>query len=512
MTVALYVNQLSDLQNFKYSIDDIELLAKYIYVRKYEGNKPKSISFANSKKGLRECFVDESGKMKSFKYIDRFLNNHLGFSLYLSNYSFLAKYLMDIADALNSTNDISTIKSIQECLKSEGVIIKFLFKKLNKIEKPFEFHRSNIINDKFSFLYDLLCQREAIEDYHQDITDKVNLLYSRYLKCVQKRKTKTQLRIHKLKLLYCLIFIILYRFDEDFFQHWKSYYSKDDYKILFEEDKETDNKYSELQDFAQFFYDHFKLLNIKKELFSKDDNQNFKYIYPYLLLIEKITKDFLKNENAHILTLQSFFLHYTKGGQIVTNDFMFNKLFLNDTNDVRCIIDNLRCVDLTRTLMIPENRRTPLFSDKHTLPTIIFNLILKCWLYYSDARFCKRKTVIQNIHFSFSHYYFTKETYRDRPIEESEMQMFFETDFTYPNSTSNVYAQFNDYLYKKSTSKLHSNFFKAFSSYEYHFIKDVKQLKLFKDDLKSEMFNKEHYVKESLTYINKVLNTHLNKK
>lgn len=520
MALALDLDVLSNLQYFKYDTDDIELLAKYIYIKKYGKNDYNIQSFSTHKNGLRECFVNANGSMKSFKSLHHFLTNYLGFSSYISNYSFLVKYLLDIADTLNTKSQIERIGRIKHrIIKGDVSNIIDLIRELDNMwdscPLPSCIQCSNTVNDKISFLYDLLCQRDSIESYHNDVFNNVNLLFNKFN--IKKLGSEG-----KYQLLYTLIFFILYQLDKDFFHHWKYYYSTEDYKRIFGEDyKEDDHKYDILKELASAFHDVLSKSNLELDNKLDDYNNNsdkMRMIYPYLISIEFIVKDIFNDQ--YNLTLQGFFLYYTKGGRVLTNPFVFNKYFgypLKSDINLNTLIEDFRLIDLSNNIMRPKGKRLPKFKDCNTLPSAINTLIIKCWIYYSKDRVGNREKLIRNLHDSFSHHFLIPFKIKsNRSNKEEEVIHFFNNNFTYPDSTSNIYEYFNKFFYNKR-SKITKDFFYTFGEYEYRYIKDLDTLiekmhhqgKELPDSFKRFFNDKEHTKKQYIEQSRRAINTML---
>ena len=299
--------------------EDFELIAKYVYARLAELNPdmkalPEGEYYANAEKGLRSFFVTK-GKIRNFKEegtLKPFIDEYLGFSLYMKNRDFAYYYFVEFADLLNKVNGME----YNSFFESKNNDYYDIFMKLDKIiNQCFHVHNEiflikrkddNIVHDEISFLFDTLSERTKILKYSK-LLDK---LFNQATSLFNKIKTdQTNTKSKLIFILYAIVFYGLKLLSNDFYNHWKNYYE-------FEK-----KKYPRLKDFASKF-NHFLEQNMSDN--STDDN--YKYLVLILLIhhisksIDKTSK-FGKEISANKTQLEltnptKYFLYFLLGGSV----------------------------------------------------------------------------------------------------------------------------------------------------------------------------------------------------
>lgn len=479
--------------NPRCSIDDIELLAKYVYCRKNSenvknGSVDSSISFRDLNDGLKTCFVDRNGKMKSFKDIHIYLKNHLGFSSFMNDSYFAYVYLCDLADNLNITCSVDYLNEIKSFLESEKPnqkivdIIQKLFEELKSLAKNEYLNKDLnnypvIPNDKFSFLYDLLYYRKEITNYHCDVKSRVDVLIDDIKSSYSKLSP-----IEKYAIMYSVIFFALYQKNETFFGDWKYYFPAEHYKALGLVKENTDNKFIELSNFAS------KMTNLLKEhglilILGTNEAKVNLHIYPCIVFLEMFQDKFKIKEGE---TLNNFFLRHTKGGRIITTDTLLSHIFHHSpfntleppkNSELHNVIDSLRYINLSHNILRTSSSARPRFQDFATLPLYIYKLLLKCWLYYKPNN--TQEDVLNIIKPYFSYHFYNSSLFKDthhtftgRSAEENFMlKDYFESPNT-NYSSSDLSERVIEYFRRKN-SKISKDFFDEYYQYEYCYIEKI---------------------------------------
>ena len=481
--------------NPRCSIDDIELLAKYVYCRKNSengknGSVDSSISFRDLNDGLKTCFVDRNGKMKSFKDIHIYLKKHLGFSSFMTDHNFIYTYLCGIANNLNISSSVDELKSIEKliCGKEERFFSKKIedkiFNKLSELSKiEFNGYRSSPLKyDQYAFLFDLLYQREAINEHYEKIKEEVDIIISGINDLIANNLKK------QYAILYSVIFLTLYQLHKNFFGYWKIYYDKEDYSCLGVE-HDTDQKYSTLKNLAS--ESSTIMFEIKK---PKESNKTHFYLYPCLVFIETFLNKYNIEKNAE--TMNEFYLRYTKGGRILTTEKVFLDSFFAceyvDNLDIRNVIDTLNYIDMSETVLKARRNSRTNKVNPFKLPSMIYNLLIKCFLYYIDKDIINRITINKYLLKCFSYHFIKKELFLHDHLENPHSENNYlvsvfnsnEVSDNDINSSSELYHALNEYIYKPN-AKFHKNFFKEFCDYEYIYIDSLRTLNKLNKDVHS---------------------------
>ena len=211
--------------------EDFELIAKYVYARLAELNPdmkalPEGEYYANAEKGLRSFFVTK-GKIRNFKEegtLKPFIDEYLGFSLYMKNRDFAYYYFVEFADLLNKVNGME----YNSFFESKNNDYYDIFMKLDKIiNQCFHVHNEiflikrkddNIVHDEISFLFDTLSERTKILKYSK-LLDK---LFNQATSLFNKIKTDpTNTKSKLIFILYAIVFYGLKLLSNDFYNHWK---------------------------------------------------------------------------------------------------------------------------------------------------------------------------------------------------------------------------------------------------------------------------------------------------
>lgn len=458
--------------------NDIELIAKYIYGRKLKAGKVhfQAIkTYAHQKDGLRACFVGSDGKMRSFNEMNIstciLSSNVLGFSSYLSDRYFLSAYLYDVAHKLNLVCKKGITDDI--CNQLEDIKILDFFKHLSTAYLPTDNIDLSTHNDSLAFLYDILCQRDEIFAY----TKKVEQFVDNYLQTLKSTYNLKNSTISN-TFLYSAVFYCLYQMDENFFYHWKNYFSIDYRKRVNAVNDHTvdDRDFEYFKRFGKTFTKKLNEKGMKQDFnLAVGANSSYAVLYPFLVFIEKMQREMrhIKNEE----TLDQFFIRYLSGGRVLATSLAtIPEIILNtgEKADVHKIIDAFRYIDLSDSLLKGKHRRSR-FRGYNTFYLIIYKMLIKSWNYYLkvpiDSRTrCEIASLLRE-HFPCDMFLLS----RPKPEEEGEpcsIKTFFDNNEPLI-STHPFYTQINNIFLNKTKSWLKCDVVNAYSSFVYCYINEL---------------------------------------